>query len=85
MKCGNFAGQEIHCQGETDYRQPIGNQNVLDIGVRIDVAVNVAGQADVLLPEHDPVAGEEHQKPHEAADPGQHDEPEAQPRSTRGR
>src|SRR6202167_3889043 len=47
--------------------------------MRIDIAVNVAGQADVLLPEDDPVAGEEHEKPHEAADAGEHQHQEPGP------
>src|ERR1700719_1020797 len=49
--------------------------------MRIDVAVNVAGQGDELLPENDPEAGEEHKEPHEATDPGKHqcEEPDPDP------
>ena len=36
--------------------------------MRIDVAVDEAGQADVLLPEDDPVAGEDDEEPHKPAD-----------------
>src|ERR1019366_4385508 len=60
LKRWYLARQEIYREGETDHSQPVGNQNDLDVSVRVDVAVNVAGQADVLLPEHNPVTREKH-------------------------
>jgi hypothetical protein len=45
----------------------------------IDIAVNVTGQADVLLPEYDIVTREEHEEPHKAADTGKHKREESAP------
>ncbi len=47
--------------------------------MRVDVAVNVTGQTDVLLPKYDPVASEENEEPHEPADSGEHQREEAGP------
>ncbi len=85
LKRRNLARQIIHQQGERDHGQSVGHENDLDVSVGIDVSVNVSGQADVLLPEHHPVAGEKHQEPHEAADAGEHQQQKSRPKSTRVR
>ncbi len=58
----NFPRQQAHHQSQADDSQSISNKDHLNVSIRIDVAVNVAGQADVLLPKHNPVPGEDHQE-----------------------
>src|SRR5271156_224285 len=43
LKCRDPARQVIHREGEADHGQAIGYEDDLDIGIGIDVAVNVAG------------------------------------------
>ena len=57
----------------------ISHQNHFDVGVGIDVAGNVPRQADELLPKYDPIAREDHQKPHKSAGSGQHKREESKP------
>src|SRR5579863_2519597 len=70
---GNSARQKIDEQGESDDGDCVGGENPFDTGVGVDVGVHVAGQADVLLPVDDPVAGEDQQEKHEAGI-AEHDE-----------
>ena len=65
LECGHLANQVVDEHGEANDGEPIGDEDELDIGAGPDVAVNVAGERDVLLPENNPVAGEDQQKEHE--------------------
>ena len=78
LKCGHLANQEVHQESEADHRHSIRDQNSF-IGFVIDIPVNVARKADVLLPEHDPVAGKDHQEPHKPADTRQNQRHQANP------
>src|SRR5256885_1746919 len=66
MEWRNFANDVIPEQRKADDHGAIGNENAFDARMRIDVAVNVAGQRSVLLPENNPIAGKNKQKEHEA-------------------
>src|SRR5208282_1295620 len=79
LKCRNPAGQVIYRQREADHGEAIGHQDDLNVGLGIDITVNVAGQTDVLLPEHYPVAGEEYEEPHEAADSSENEDQKTAP------
>src|SRR5207237_6736374 len=65
LKCGHLANQVVDEHGEADDGEAVGDEDEFDVGARVDIAVNVAGKRDVLLPEDNPVAGEEQQKEHE--------------------
>src|SRR6266581_4507330 len=62
MESGDAANQVVDQQRETDDRDAVGDEDKLDVGIRADVAV----EGNVLLPENDPVAGENQQKQHES-------------------
>src|SRR6266566_9983550 len=66
MESGDAANQVVDQQRETDDRDAVGDEDKLDVGIGADVAVDVAGEGNVLLPENDPVAGENQQKQHES-------------------
>src|SRR6266702_2764852 len=66
MESGDAANQVVDQQRETDDRDAVGDEDKLDVGIRADVAVDVAWEGNVLLPENDPVAGENQQKQHES-------------------
>src|ERR1700684_3831421 len=70
---GDAARQIIDEQSGGDYGGYCGYENPFDSGVGVDVGVDVAGQADVLLPVDDPIAGEDQQEEHEAGI-AEHDE-----------
>ena len=57
-KAGILRVKKIHQQCQADHRKTVGHENEFDVRVGVDVLVDVTGQADVLLPEHNPVAGE---------------------------
>src|SRR5439155_1488063 len=61
----NFASQVVDQNSEADDRETIGNKDEFDVGAGIDIAVDVAGKRDVLLPKDDPVARKDEQEKHE--------------------
>src|SRR5207248_6074125 len=65
LERGELANQVVDEHGEADDGEAVGDEDKLDVGARADVAMNVAGKRDVLLPEDNPVAGEDQQKKHE--------------------
>ena len=65
VKAGMPRVRIIDEQSEGDDGGCVGDENPFDAGVGVDVGVHVAGQADVLLPVDDPVAGEDQQEKHE--------------------
>src|SRR6266851_6603705 len=65
MESGDAANQVVDQQRETDDRDAVGDEDQLDVGIGADIAVNVAWEGDVLLPENDPVTGKNQQKQHE--------------------
>src|ERR1700674_588459 len=73
LKSRDLADQIIHDQSERDDDQGIGDQHELDIGTGADVAMDIAGERDELLPENDPIASEDEEKQHEFR-VGQHGE-----------
>src|SRR6266571_6911598 len=65
MESGDAANQVVDQQRETDDSDAVGDEDELDVGIRADVAVDVAWEGNVLLPENDPVTGKNQQKQHE--------------------
>src|SRR6266852_5016665 len=73
LEGGNLSRQEIDHQGEADDDGAIGNEDLLDGNIGINIALDVARQNDVLLPEDDPIPSKDHKKKHEAR-VGEHSE-----------
>ena len=66
VKCVHALGQKSNQHGEADDYDGVGCQNSCGIRIGIDVRRDVKRQSDELLPEDDPVAGEDEEKKHES-------------------
>src|SRR6266571_129627 len=65
MESGDLADQVVDQKREADDGEAVGNQDQLDVGPGADIAVDVTGEGDVLLPEDNPIAGEDQKEEHE--------------------
>ncbi len=65
-KLRNFSGDVRDDHLKADYAECVSDEDAFDICVRVNVAVNVEGQGNVLLPVDDPESRKNYQEKHEA-------------------